>query len=118
MTGTVFTGQLSIGWSNDYLDAERDRAMLRPDKPVATGAMEPRVAGIAAVVALSLTLALSAALGWPGGAAALAIVLCAWAYNLGLKATVLSWLPYAIAFGMLPAVAAYQRRTYSGVSIV
>jgi len=52
-----------------------------------------------------LTLALSAALGWPGGAAALATVLCAWAYNLGLKATVLSWLPYAIAFGMLPAVA-------------
>jgi len=118
VTVAVLTGQLSIGWSNDYLDAERDRAMLRPDKPVATGAMEPRVAGIAAVVALSLTLALSAALGWPGGAAALAIVLCAWAYNLGLKATVLSWLPYAIAFGMLPAVAAYQRRTYSGVSIV
>src|SRR5664280_1382538 len=98
VTGAVFTGQLSIGWSNDYLDAERDRAVLRSNKPVATGAMEPRVAGI-------LTLALSAALGWPGGAAALATVLCAWAYNLGLKATVLSWLPYAIAFGMLPAVA-------------
>ena len=105
VTGTVFTGQLSIGWSNDYLDAERGRAVLRSDKPVATGVMEPRVAGIAAVVALILTLALSAALGWPGGAAALATVLCGWAYNLGLKATVLSWLPYAIAFGMLPAVA-------------
>src|SRR5665811_2394229 len=90
VTGAVFTGQLSIGWSNDYLDAERDRAVLRSDKPVATGAMEPRVAGIAAVVALILTLALSAALGWPGGAAALATVLCAWAYNLGLKATALS----------------------------
>src|SRR5664280_38758 len=105
VTVAVFTGQLSIGWSNDYLDAERDRAALRPDKPVATGAMEPRVAGIAAVVALIVTLALSAALGWPGGAAALAIVLCGWAYNLGLKATVLSWLPYAIAVGVLPAVA-------------
>src|SRR5450756_3107074 len=92
VTVAVFTGQLAIGWSNDYLDAERDRAMLRSDKPVATGAMEPCVAGIAAVVALILTLALSAALGWPGGAAALAIVLCGWAYNLGLKATVLSWL--------------------------
>jgi len=32
-------------------------------------------------------------------------VLCGWAYNLGLKSTVLSWLPYAIAFGLLPAVA-------------
>jgi 4-hydroxybenzoate polyprenyltransferase len=105
VTGAVFTGQLSIGWSNDYLDAARDRAAVRADKPVATGAMEPRIAGIAALVAFVLTLALSAALGWPGGVAALAIVLCGWAYNLGLKATILSWLPYAIAFGMLPAVA-------------
>jgi 4-hydroxybenzoate polyprenyltransferase len=105
VTGAVFTGQLAIGWSNDYLDAERDRAVLRSDKPVATGAMKPRVAGIASVIALIVTLALSAAVGWPGGAAALAIVLCGCAYNLGLKATVLSWLPYAIAFGMLPAVA-------------
>jgi 4-hydroxybenzoate polyprenyltransferase len=105
VTAAVFTGQLSIGWSNDYLDAERDRAMLRSDKPVATGAVQPRVAGIAAVVALLVALGVSVALGWPGGAAALAVVVCGWAYNLGLKATVLSWLPYAIAFGMLPAVA-------------
>src|SRR5674476_1706615 len=76
VTGTVFTGQLSIGWSNDYLDAERDRAVLRSDKPVASGAMEPCVAGIAAVVALILTFVFSAALGWPAGAAALATVLC------------------------------------------
>lgn len=104
VTATVFTGQLSIGWSNDYLDAERDRAVLRPDKPLATGALEPRVVGLAAAVALLTTIALSGALGWPGGAAALFTVLIAWAYNLGLKATVLSWLPYAIAFGMAPAV--------------
>src|SRR5450759_4462219 len=49
VTVAVFTGQLSIGWSNDYLDAERDRAVLRSDKPVATGAMKPRVAGTATV---------------------------------------------------------------------
>ena len=104
VTAAVFTGQLSIGWSNDYLDAERDRAVLRPDKPLATGELEPRVVGMAAAVALLTTIALSGALGWPGGAAALFTVLIAWAYNLGLKATVLSWLPYAIAFGMAPAV--------------
>jgi 4-hydroxybenzoate polyprenyltransferase len=105
VTAAVFTGQLSIGWSNDYIDAERDRAVARSDKPVASGALPARVAGIAAVVALVGTVALSAALGWPGGAAALVTVLCGWLYNLGLKATVLSWLPYAIAFGILPAVA-------------
>ncbi|MGV8848340.1 MAG: UbiA family prenyltransferase [Propionibacteriaceae bacterium] len=105
VTVAVFTGQVSIGWSNDYLDAERDRAMRRSDKPIATGALDPRVVGVAACVALISTIALSAVLGWPGGVAALAAVLCAWGYNLGLKATVLSWLPYAVAFALLPAVA-------------
>lgn len=105
VTAAVLTGQLSIGWSNDYLDAARDRSMNRSDKPVATGAVAPRVAGLAAVVALLLTVALSAALGLPGGIAALVIVACGWLYNLGMKATALSWLPYAVAFGMLPAVA-------------
>jgi 4-hydroxybenzoate polyprenyltransferase len=104
VTAAVFTGQLSIGWSNDYLDAERDRATNRSDKPVATGAVAPHVAGSAAVLALLLTVALSGALGWPGGAAALVVVACGWLYNLGMKATVLSWFPYAVAFGMLPAV--------------
>jgi 4-hydroxybenzoate polyprenyltransferase len=28
-----------------------------------------------------------------------------WAYNLGAKGTALSWLPYAVAFGLLPAFA-------------
>ena len=105
VVGAVFTGQLSIGWSNDYLDAERDRVVHRSDKPVAAGAMAPRTAGVAAAVALILTVVLSATLGWRGCAAALVIVLCGWLYNLRLKATVLSWLPYAIAFGTLPAVA-------------
>ena len=105
VTGPVFTGQLSIGWSNDYLDVERDRAVRRADKPLASGALKPRVAGMAAAVALILAVALSATLGWPAGAVALATVVSAWAYNLGLKGTVLSWLPYAISFGLLPAVA-------------
>jgi 4-hydroxybenzoate polyprenyltransferase len=104
VTAAVFTGQLSIGWSNDYIDAERDQAVERSDKPLAAGTLAARTAGIAAVVALILTVALSALLGWPGGAAVVGTAACGWAYNLGLKATALSWLPYAIAFGLLPAV--------------
>jgi 4-hydroxybenzoate polyprenyltransferase len=105
VTAAVFTGQLSIGWSNDYIDAERDRAVRRSDKPVASGQVSPTIAGIAALVALILTLGLSAALGWPGGAAAVLTTACGWLYNVGLKATIASWIPYAVAFGMLPAVA-------------
>lgn len=33
LSAAVLAGQLSIGWSNDYLDAERDRAAHRADKP-------------------------------------------------------------------------------------
>lgn len=34
----VLTGQLSIGWLNDAVDADRDDAVGRTDKPIATGA--------------------------------------------------------------------------------
>lgn len=105
VTAAIFTGQLSIGWSNDYIDAERDRAVRRSDKPVASGQVTPRAAGVAGLVALVATISLSAALGWPGGAATVLATACGWLYNLGLKATIASFLPYAVAFGMLPAVA-------------
>lgn len=101
----VFAGQLSIGWSNDAIDASRDRATARTDKPVASGAVSSRTVGIAAAVALLAAVVLSLALGWQPGLAALTVVACGWLYNLGLKATVFSFVPYAIAFGALPAVA-------------
>lgn len=101
----VFVGQLSIGWSNDAIDAARDRASARTDKPVALGAVSPRVVGTAAGVALVAAVVLSLLLGVAPGVAALTVVVCGWLYNLGLKATALSFVPYAIAFGTLPAVA-------------
>jgi 4-hydroxybenzoate polyprenyltransferase len=104
IVAAVFTGQLSVGWSNDYLDAARDLTVKRTDKPVATGAVSRQAVGIAAVSALVATSALSAVLGWPGGAVALLTVLSAWAYNLGVKATAWSWLPYVVSFGLSPAV--------------
>ena len=33
----VLSGQLTIGWLNDLVDAERDRAVGRSDKPIAAG---------------------------------------------------------------------------------
>src|SRR3954453_19517489 len=50
----VLAGQASIGWSNDWLDADRDRAVARSDKPVVQGAVSPsllRAAGLAAAAA-------------------------------------------------------------------
>jgi 4-hydroxybenzoate polyprenyltransferase len=105
LVGAVLTGQLSIGWSNDAIDAERDRAAGRADKPVGRGEISPKAVWTAGVVAAALSLALSATLGLAAGAAAFAIPVCGWAYNLGLKATAFSFVPYAIAFGLLPAAA-------------
>jgi len=97
-------GQLSIGWSNDWMDAARDVAVGRTDKPVATGAVPASVVGRAAAVALVAAVPLSFALGPAAGVAHLAGVGSGWAYNLGLKTTACSWLPYAVTFGLLPAV--------------
>jgi len=101
----ILAGQLSIGWSNDSIDAARDRATERMDKPIARGAVTPRTVGIAAVLALVVCVIASLALGWAAGLASIVVAASGWAYNIGLKATALSWLPYAVAFGVLPAVA-------------
>ena len=105
VVAAVFAGQLSIGWSNDAIDAARDRATHRSDKPVAQGAVSTRAVGFAAGLALLVAVVLSLALGPLPGLASLTVVACGWLYNLGLKATVFSFVPYAIAFGTLPAVA-------------
>jgi 4-hydroxybenzoate polyprenyltransferase len=99
----VLVGQLSIGWANDALDAGRDRAAGRLDKPVARGEIEARTVGTAAAVAAVLCVPLSLLTGVAGGLAHLVGVGCGWAYDLGLKRTLLSPVPYAVAFGLLPA---------------
>jgi 4-hydroxybenzoate polyprenyltransferase len=101
----VLSGQLVIGWSNDLLDARRDRAVGRTDKPLATGDLEAALVVRALALAAVACLLLSLLLGWrPGLVHVVLLVGSGLAYNLGLKATVWSWLPYAVAFGSLPAV--------------
>ncbi|MFJ8750226.1 UbiA family prenyltransferase [Streptomyces sp. NPDC102441] len=106
VSAAVLTGQLSVGWCNDAFDSRRDAQAARPGKPVARGAVGRGAVWRAAFTALSLCLVLSFACGAAAGAAHLAGVVAAWAYNLKLKETVLSWLPYAIGFGSLPCLVA------------
>lgn len=101
----VLAGQLTIGWSNDLVDAARDRAVGRSDKPVATGQLPAPVLRAALVAASAACVVLSAALGVAAGLTHLVLLVgSGWAYNLWLKRTVLSGLPYVVAFGALPAV--------------
>ena len=105
VTTAVFAGQLVIGWSNDLLDADRDTAVLRRDKPLATGEVTRRAVSVALAVAAAAAVGLSATLGWRSALVNLVLVVGSGvAYNLGVKATAGSWLPYVVAFGSLPAL--------------
>jgi 4-hydroxybenzoate polyprenyltransferase len=99
----VLAGQASVGWSNDLLDLRRDAAAGRTDKPLVAGVLRLTTVRIATGAALLVCLIASLACGLAAGAAHLAGVAAAWAYNAGLKRTVWSWLPYVIGFGLLPA---------------
>jgi len=107
VAATVASGQLTIGWVNDLVDRDRDRRTGRTDKPVALGWIEPRTVVVATGCAVLVLVPLSLANGWAAGVAHLTLVLSAWAYNLHMKQTVLSWLPYAVGFGALPAFLSY-----------
>ncbi|HVV76587.1 MAG TPA: UbiA family prenyltransferase [Mycobacteriales bacterium] len=102
----VLCGQLSVGWSNDAIDAPLDTAAGRRDKPIATADISRRAVAICAAVALIGDFPLSLAVGVRAGLLHLAAVGLAWAYNLGLKRTLASALPYAVAFGLVPEVVA------------
>jgi 4-hydroxybenzoate polyprenyltransferase len=99
----VLAGQASIGWSNDWLDADRDRAVARADKPVVHGAVQPGLLRSAALAAVLVAVVLSLSLGLVPGLLLLGLVASGWAYNAGLKRTPASAVPYVTGFGLLPA---------------
>ena len=97
----VLAGQLFVGWSNDYLDRDRDAG--RADKPVARGQVAPDTVRAAAIAALVAAVPLSLASGVAATLVHLVAIASASAYNLGLKATLFSAVPYAVSFGLVPA---------------
>ncbi len=117
VVAAVLAGQLSVGWCNDFLDAERDRRTGRPDKPLAVGVLSPRTVGLAAGAALGACIPLSLLSGRLAGSLHILAVLSAWAYDLWLKSTVLSVLPYAVSFGLLPAFVVLGRPGASSVPV-
>jgi 4-hydroxybenzoate polyprenyltransferase len=98
----VLAGQLSVGWSNDYLDRDRDRRTGRADKPIVSGAVAARTVGLAAIGAAAACVPLSLLSGWRAALVHLGAVALAWGYNAGLKNTIWSVVPYVVAFGALP----------------
>ena len=100
----VVAGQLSIGLANDWIDADRDRAVGRSDKPVARGLIAVGTVRSAAFATAGLAVLLSIALGPVAAVAHVVLVAAGWAYDAGLKRTVWSVAPFVVAFGLLPVV--------------
>ncbi len=101
VAAAVLAGQLSVGWHNDWLDAERDRTAQRGDKPLVGSDLRRATVGVSAATALLACVPLSFLSGWRAGTSHVVAVLLAWAYNARLKSTVWSWAPYAASFALL-----------------
>jgi 4-hydroxybenzoate polyprenyltransferase len=101
-TASTAASQLSIGWSNDFLDLAEDGAAGRTEKPLVAGEVSPRLAWVGAWVGALACVGFAAPLGIPAAATMSVALAAAWAYNLGLKRTPLSWVPYGMAFGLAP----------------
>ncbi|WIB13387.1 UbiA family prenyltransferase [Curtobacterium sp. MCPF17_052] len=101
----VVAGQLSIGLANDWIDADRDRAVGRSDKPVARGIIAVTTVRTAAFVTAGVAVVLSLFLGPVAAVAHVVLVAAGWAYDGGLKRTAASVVPFVVAFGLLPVVA-------------
>lgn len=101
--------QSSVGLSNDWIDADRDRAVGRTDKPVALGLISKPVARAAAFTLGGAAILLTIPLGWGATLAHTIFIASAWAYNAGLKSTLFSVVPYIVSFGLLPLVVTLAR---------
>jgi 4-hydroxybenzoate polyprenyltransferase len=101
--------QASVGLSNDWIDAERDRLVGRADKPVARGDIGVGSVRAAAWIAAATALLLTIPLGLAATLAHAVALASAWAYNALLKNSPVSVLPYAISFGLLPSIASLAR---------
>jgi 4-hydroxybenzoate polyprenyltransferase len=100
----VLLGQFFVGWSNDLIDFPRDKAAMRMKKPLVAETITEAKLRISIGVALlgALIVSLLSPLGVNGTAIHFLGLLSATAYNLKLKSTLLSVVPYMVSFGALP----------------
>ena len=100
----ILAGQCVVGWTNDVVDLPLDSPAARSNKPLVAGSVTTKQLRIAISIALlaALLLSLRSPLGVIGTLVHALLLLSATAYNLYLKKTVLSVLPYVISFGGLP----------------
>ena len=107
----VFTGQLVVGWSNDLYDLEDDLKHQRTKKPLVSGLITKQYLQkwLRFMVPFSFVANLLGPLGIKGGSVYMLGIACGVAYNFYFKFSILSPLPYAVAFAALPSSVAISK---------
>ena len=93
--------QFGIGATNDLVDAPRD-AGHKPGKPIPAGLVGRRSAGAIAIGSFAVGLVLTIPAGMATFTLAAAVIGIGLAYDLALKGTPWSWLPFALGIPILP----------------
>jgi len=104
LAGSMLALQLSIGALNDAVDAPRD-AIGKPLKPIPARLVGRRQAVAATVVMACVGLAMAGAVRFEALAVALVVLVIGYGYDLVLKPTPVSWLPFAVGIPLLPVFA-------------
>ena len=93
--------QLGIGTVNDLVDAPRD-AGRKAGKPIPAGLVSPTGARLLAIGSFIVGTALAASVSRATSLLAPVVIAIGLAYDLRLKGTAWSWLPFAIGIPILP----------------
>jgi 4-hydroxybenzoate polyprenyltransferase len=101
LAGLLATNQYAAGALNDAVDADDDAAADR-GKPIQAGQIPARAVRALAVAAGLASLGFGLALGPAVLALAVVGLACAWGYDLWLKGTPVSVLPFAVALPVVP----------------
>ena len=99
--GAMLLFQFTIGLVNDLVDVEEDRR-TKPWKPLARGAITVRQVRWLAVGCGVIGLTLTAVLPLAAVVIAIGGLSAGLAYDVWLKGTPVSWLPYSLALPLLP----------------
>jgi 4-hydroxybenzoate polyprenyltransferase len=100
--GIILLTQVSISALNDWADRAADRAAGRW-RPIAMAMMTPRFALGIAVIAAAGAVVATLPFGLAASATLIAGITAGWAYDLWLKPTAYSFVPFAVAFPLLVA---------------
>ncbi|MBF6606164.1 MAG: UbiA family prenyltransferase [Chloroflexi bacterium] len=96
--------QVAIGATNDLADLDADRRS-KPWKPLVTGGVTRPIAIIVAGVGITGGILIAASASAAAAAVAALGAAIGVAYDLRLKGTVLSWLPFALGVPLIPVFA-------------